>query len=90
MSDQPQSEEAHYRKSDLELVNAILAMSAVSQSMGVDDLLRFGIETSYAALERRLNVAGLGAEAERVAERMRGEATGDVAHRHAVPTQEAS
>ena len=26
-------------------VNAILAISAVSQSMGVDDLLRFGIET---------------------------------------------
>ena len=33
-------------------VNAILGMAAVTQSMGVDDLLRFGIETSYAALER--------------------------------------
>jgi len=65
-------------------VNAILAIAAVSQSMGRDDLMRFGLETTYAALERRLNVAGLGAEAGRVAERMRGEATGDVAHLHAV------
>jgi hypothetical protein len=55
-------------------VNAILAMSAVSQSMGVDDLLRFGMDTTYAALERRLNAAGLGAEAERVAAQIRGEA----------------
>jgi hypothetical protein len=55
-------------------VNAILALAAVSQSMGVDDLMRFGIETTYAVLERRLNVAGLGAEAERVAAQIRGEA----------------
>jgi hypothetical protein len=57
-------------------VNAILAMAAVSRSMGVDDFLRFPLETSYAALERRLNAAGLGAEAERVAARMRGGDTG--------------
>jgi hypothetical protein len=55
-------------------VNAILALAAVSQSMGVDDLMRSGIETTYAVLERRLNVAGLGAEAERVAAQIRGEA----------------
>jgi hypothetical protein len=55
-------------------VNAILALAAVSQSMGVDDLLRWPLETSYAALERRLNAAGLGAEAERVAAQIRGDA----------------
>jgi hypothetical protein len=81
----PKHETPPLTKADVpRYVTAILAMAAVTQSMGADDLLRFGIETSYAALERRLNVAGLGGEAERVAERMRGEATGDVAHLHAV------
>jgi hypothetical protein len=65
-------------------VNAILGMAAVSQSMGVDDLLRFPLETSYTALERRLSQDGLNEEAARVAARMRGEDTGDVAHLHAV------
>ena len=87
----PKHETPPLTKADVpRYVNAILAMAAVSQSMGVDDLMRFTIETGYAALERRLNAAGLGAEAGRVAERMRGEATGALAHLHAVPTQEAS
>jgi hypothetical protein len=71
----PKHETPPLTKADVpRYVNAILGMAAVSQSMGVDDLLRFGIETSYTALERRINAAGLGAEAGRVAAQMRGEA----------------
>ena len=71
----PKHETPPLTKADVpRYVNAILALAAVSQSMGVDDLMRSGIETTYAVLERRLNVAGLGAEAERVAAQIRGEA----------------
>jgi hypothetical protein len=87
----PKHETPPLTKADVpRYVNAILAIAAVSQSMGRDDLMRFPLETSYTALERRLNVAGLGGEAGRVAERMRGEATGEVAHLHAVPTPEGA
>ena len=65
-------------------VNAILAVYAVVDSLGRDDYLRPPLETLASALEQRITVAGLGAEGERVAERMRGEATGAVAHLHAV------
>jgi hypothetical protein len=60
-------------------VNAILAMSAVSDSLGLNDLLRWPLETLAANLDRRIGKAGLDAEAARVAERIRAEATGAVA-----------
>jgi hypothetical protein len=81
----PKHETPPLTKADVpRYVTAILAMAAVSQSMGVDDLLRFPLETSYTALERRLSQDGLDEEGARVAARMRGEDTGDVAHLHAV------
>ena len=65
-------------------VNAVLAVYAVVDSLGRDDYLRAPLQTFCTCLEQRLDADGLGAEAGRVAERMRGEATGAVAHLHAV------
>jgi hypothetical protein len=56
-------------------VNAIVAVYSVVDSLGADDFLRPPLETLANALEGRINVAGLSAEAERVAAQMRGETT---------------
>jgi len=55
-------------------VTAVLAVYAVVDSLGVDDYLRAPLQTLSSALEGRINTAGLSAEGERVASRMRGEA----------------
>jgi hypothetical protein len=57
-------------------VNAIFAVYSVVDSMGADDFLRRLLETLASALEQRIDVAGLSAEAERVAARMRAEKAG--------------
>jgi hypothetical protein len=60
-------------------VSLIVAAYAVADSMTEGDFMHFPLKTVARAMERRLDAAGLSAEAERVAARMRGEATGDLA-----------
>ena len=60
-------------------VNAILAVSAVAESLGTDDCMRRPYFMVAEQMEESLKRAGLGAEAARVAARMRGENTGALA-----------
>jgi hypothetical protein len=54
-------------------VNAILAVYAVVDSLGIDDYAHAPLRALATCLEQRMNDAGLSAEAACVAGRMRGE-----------------